>query len=651
MASHPRVTRRQFLVALGAASAGVLAACGGPAAPAPTSAPGTTQETVAPQQGAAPTQAPVAKFQQNPIWDEAVAGGKLPPVEQRLPEKPCVAPRKGKYGGVPKWGTTGAEVDDQINLGGGNQTKMRLLEDYTIVPNLYEDCVYSNDYKTMTFYMRKGLKWSDGQPYTTEDVRFWFEDVFMNDALTTAGTRKAHGNPKLTVIDEYTYKFDWDEPCPWYLRMRVAHIGGGNHAQPAHYLKKFHIKYNPKAEEEAKAEGFDSWSARYTNKATLRVNPELPDVHPFVAESVTVDRVTFKPNPYYWMVDEDGKQLPYFDGAVALRVADRAAIDAMILSGEIDIAECPWKMYDTLMENQEKGHYVVDRWKNIQNLNVYNFNLTCKDQVWRQVFNDVRFRRAMSVAINREEINNVIYRGLCTPGQFTAHVTTKVYKQEYSDAWAQYDPDLANKLLDEMGLKWDDKHELRVLPDGRPAEINTLFISWFVGGQTDMAVEYWKKIGIKVNYRGVERGEWSQAVLANEVMMSVWNGDEHAGVMICLAPKFFVPGYRDEACTATPWGLWYDTDGKQGEEPPAEFKQLYAWIDEFKRTDNWDLVDKILKFQADNLVTIGVINDPPKLYIHDADMKNVPDFCYSSWDNNEGKYRYNECFYFDKAGS
>ncbi|MGE3272919.1 MAG: ABC transporter substrate-binding protein, partial [Chloroflexota bacterium] len=454
-------------------------------------------------------------------------------------------------------------------------------------------------------------------------------------------------------VDDYSFKFIFAGPKPSFPLVNMAHVFGFSHdnAVPAHYLKKFHLKYNDKANEEAKAAGFESWATWFVSKKEPDQNPEVPRLGAYLVDTVAPQAVTYKRNPYFWMVDADGKQLPYLDGMTMERVDDVSAIEAKGVAGNYDFVclALSIKNFKTYKDAEAKGGFKTYTWKSGKGAEMlFNFNMNYPDEAWQKVFRDVRFRRAMSVALNRDEMNEVVFFGMGTPSQLTAHQTSRAYKAEYAKAWAQHDPDLANKLLDEIGLKMDPSSKLRQLPDGRPMQIAFDWNNTQSTALMEMAAEYWRKVGVQVDAKPVLRPVIRPKIYANQLMMSSWGGDEVIDTLLARRPKWFAPIYGDESTWAPLWARWYVTKGKEGEEPPAEIKSLYEWMDKYGETDDIQYVDKLLASQAENIWTIGTVADAPVPLMFNKDMKNVPETDYWVWDALDGFESYPEAWYFDR---
>lgn len=701
------VSRRSFLASAGLSTVGValLAACGQPAPPsapkpvdtprtvdapkpaeaakpaaaAPTSAPAAAAkpaEAPKPAAAAKPADAPAsvpkshllssipATLTEAPALAELVKAGKLPPLKERLPEEPVVLDRTGKYGGVMR--SVGNSKDlfpwVPVKYGGGmHGTPLRLAPDLaTWVPNVLRTVEMSPDFKTLTAHMRKGIKWSDGHPHTADDWKFWYDHVLTDDDVHSAllGPIRQYfsvGGRLMAFekVDDVTFKLQFAGPFPSFPLVHFAHVFGFSHdnALPAHYLKQFHAKYNDKAAEQAKEAGFESWATWFVSKKEPDQNPEVPRLGAYIVDQVGPQIVTYKRNPYYWMVDADGKQLPYLDGLQMERVDDLGAIEAKGVAGNYDFVSLGLsvKNFKTYKDSEARGGFKVYTWKSGKGAEMlFNFNMNYPDEAWQKVFRDVRFRRAMSVALNREEMNEVIYFGMGTPSQLTAHQTSRAYKPEYAKAWAQHDPDLANKLLEEIGLKMDPSTKLRALPDGRPMQITFDWNNTQNVALMEMASEYWRNIGVQVDAKPVLRPVIRPKVYANQMMMSAWGGDEVIDTLLVRRPKWFAPIYGDESTWAPLWARWYVTKGQEGEEPIPEVKQLYEWFDKYAETDDVQYVDKLLASQAENIWTIGTVADAPVPLLFNKDMKNVPEVDYWVWDALDGFESYPEAWYFDR---
>jgi len=652
------------------AAASVLAACTPQPTPVPTpaaekpvattaptsppaTAPGAEEKPAAAAPAPAQGEPAVGRYQQNPIWDADVASGSLPPVEERLPVEPLVAPRKGQYGGILRTCFVHEEPNpDGLRYITSYFMPLRLKEDlYSTQPNHMIAVDASEDGKTFTCHMRKGMKWSDGKPYTANDWLFWWNEIVLNPEITTSISQYfIAGDEPLTMtkIDDYTFKVEFAAPKPAFPLISMAHIMGGIGVLrwQEEYCKHFLPKFNPNIEAEAKEKGYADWKQYWGFIQDHGKNIELPKLGPYVIDKVMGGTTYFKPNPYFCMVDEDGRQLPYFDGLTMLQASDQSVLDTGIVTGKFDYVpwSVSWTNYQAYKEGEEQGNYDTAAWSSGQNGRTYSWNLNYPDPVWRDVFQDVRFRRAMSVAIDRDEINQIVYLGLGEPAQLTAHKSSRAYKEEYARAWAQYDVGLANELLDEMGLEWDSGHELRLLSDGRPMEI--IFLASGSSAVDELCLEYWAAIGVKVTQKVMTRTLLYEATTSNQNMMSAWGGDEILDILLCRRPKWFAARYGDETTQAPLWALWWESGGKEGEEPPDWYKPLYEWFEKYAETEDVEWVEKLLASNAENLWTIGTVVDTPSLRIHSKDLLNMAETGYNCWDTHYGGEFWPEAWYF-----
>jgi peptide/nickel transport system substrate-binding protein len=287
---------------------------------------------------------------------------------------------------------------------------------------------------------------------------------------------------------------------------------------------------------------------------------------------------------------------------------------------------------------------------------VYMLNLNSLDPVLRPIFQDVRFRRALSLSINRKEINDTIYFGRATPRQMTVHPQSQYFKPEYAAAYADFDLTKANALFDEMGLKWDAAKQWRLRPDGKPLQI-----TWDLWESqtprvpiTDLVREYWKKIGFGIDYKIVTRTILTPRVNASQEPMGIWHGDKSLDTQLPLRPEWYLPMYADETVLANLWALWNDTGGKQGEEPPAnalgdEIKAQWAAFESFKETMDPKYMDRILKSQAENVWTIGTVGAAPQMMAVRNTLRNVPEKGIWAWDDLYINPYFPEQFFFKKA--
>ncbi|NLK07862.1 MAG: ABC transporter substrate-binding protein [Firmicutes bacterium] len=598
-----------------------------------------------------------ASYNEAPMLEEMVKVGELPPVDERLPDEPLVVEPTDSVG---KYGGTAHVAGTRPTAWGDDHMMMSLYATLVqptpavddIVPHLARDFHISDDKTTFTFYLRKGVKWSDGHPFTTEDIRFWYEDVLHNEDLTPIigeawRAESATGQVvALNVIDDYTFQLIFASPKPFFVNRMIHNFAGS--IIPKHYLKQFHVHYVPEEELKAMAvaEGFDEWYELYGNRATrvgtAPINPDLPTVGPYILESITSDRRTWVRNPYFWKVDTAGNQLPYIDRINCQIVSDREVLNGMIISGGLDFAafESDIRDYPVFRRYEDEGNYRVILWKSALNEVTYQFNMTHTDPVLREIFGDKRFRQALSLAIDRDEINELIYHGQGKPSQLTVMPTSRFFKPEYATAYADHDPERANKLLDEMGLDRRDSDGYRLRSDGE----RLIFTLEYLDSETpkqpnvELVTQHWQEIGIDMRSKLVSSELQSERATANLMDATVWHGDSTTDILFPMRPSRLVPIQPSwEEVLWTEWARWFRTAGEQGEEPPAFAKELRGWWEEALQSVDSDkvdaLYDNILKTQAENIFIIGTIAEAPYPLVVRKNLRNVPEDGYWAWDN------------------
>src|SRR5260370_3522624 len=454
-------------------------------------------------------------LQETPMFADQVKSGALPPVAGRIPNPPWIV---RKFAGDDGPGQPGGQLN--MLVASARDTRLMTIFSYTrlIVYDdqfkLHPDILESYDAKEgreFTFKLRAGHRWADGHPFTTEDFRFFWEDVANDKELSPSGPSVellVDGQPpKVEIIDERTIKYSWDKPNPYFIESQ-ARAAPLFLFRPAHYLRKFHAKYTDPAEINKSAKGGEqggSWVQIYRRLDVMYANDniDLPSLNPWVNTTPSpAQRYVFARNPFYHRIDEKGQQLPYID-RVILTLAATNLVPAKAGLGEADLQPRYLNMRDyTFLQKSAKNSGVEVRlWESGSGSQIALYpNFNANDEEWRKLMRDVRFRRALSVAIDRDEMNQVVYLGLAKPSNNTIMERSELFKPDYATKWAQFDPKLANKLLDEIGLTKRDAQGIRLLPDGRPAII-------VVENQSEetedsdalqLITEYWKKIGIKM---------------------------------------------------------------------------------------------------------------------------------------------------------
>lgn len=600
----------------------------------------------------------ITKFSEAPQLADLVKQGKLPSVEKRLSEEPAVVEpieEIGQYGGSLQGPHVGRSPQ-YTRITYEPLVRWNLDTD-KVIPNVAKSWKISNGGKVITFYLRKGMKWSDGEPFTADDIIFWYEDITLNKDLTPVFPTWliAGGKPgKVEKVDNYTVRFVFDVPYTFLLQ-RIA--SGQDCYAPKHYLKKFHPKYTSMDEimKQAKEEGFDAWYKLFSTKATRWQNKALPVVTAWKVITPLSDAVfTAERNPYYWKVDPAGNQLPYIDKIVWTLSPDREVRVMKHISGEASIG-----YYDTfesdytiVMENQQKGGYRVLKWlPALTNVGTLFINQNVKDPVLKKLFTNVQFRRALSLAINRNEIAQLIYSGNATPRQAVPFKGSPYYEERFEKSYIEYNPKKASQMLDQVGLAKRDKDGYRIGPDGKTLEI-LIEVLPGIGPEPDIAEMikgYFRNVGLKVSVKTEETSLWVTRAKAGEQQIGLYASS--GAYYPLLDPVWFFP-VSDFCYWAPLCGLWYSSNGKSGEEPSGEIKQLLNIYDQavlaVGEKERTLLIKRALDIYSKNLWTIGIVAPNTRLVIVKNELRNVPEVTIHENINNCPGHTNPEQWFFKK---
>jgi len=580
----------------------------------------------------------IEKFNEAPMLRAMVAAGGLPPVEERLPEEPLVVEpveEIGQYGGT--WNRVWLGPSDRTGVQkiAGEQMIRFNVNGTKVLPNIAKSWDVSEEGKVYTFHLRKGIKWSDGVPFTADDILFYYEDVLLNKEITpvfptwlTVGKEPV----KVEKIDDYTVRFRFVKPYGLFLGQMAYR---GTFYAPKHYMKQFHPRYTPmdKLEEMTKEAGFQYWYQLYSDKGAYGwfvTNPSHPTIWAWKAVTeCTGSFFRMERNPYFWKVDPQGNQLPYIDHIRNNLVESGEMVSLKAMAGEIDMQNRHLQLadYPLLMANRERGDYRVFKWILTDGSRViFMPNLNCKDPVLRKIFQDDRFRKALSLAINRQEMNELLYLGLGKPQQASFMEGTPYFSAEWEKAYAEYDPQKANEFLDEMGLKWDEKHEYRLRPDGKTLKVTIIFTTAFApdwADACDLVKRYWKTIGVKVALKPMERSLLTVRTQANEYEIYVWSG--YPIFPVCSD----MPVPKAGSNWAPEYGRWYETGGKAGEKPTGDVAKLLEIWDKIKVTVDEEkkkqLIQDFVKLHIKNIWLIGTVGKIPLPAVVKNNFRNVPE--------------------------
>jgi peptide/nickel transport system substrate-binding protein len=575
----------------------------------------------------------------------------LPPLERRLPAVPSVvrsfagSDGPGKAGGAIET-LVGSERDTRLMTLYGYARLVAFDPDLTIRADILESYTVEEG-RRFTFRLRAGHRWSDGHPFTTDDFRYFWEDVANNPELSPHGPSVemlVDGKPPVfEVLDAQTVRYTWQAPNPYFLEAQARALPLFIY-RPAHYLRQFHAKYTePAALQEAVKKGqARDWMRLHHRMDQMYVadNPDMPSLSAWVPRTrLPSTRIVFERNLYYHRVDERGVQLPYID-RVILNVVSPTVIPLKAGSGESDLQARYLKFddYTYLKKGSKTFPFEVYLWEtgNGSEFALYpNFNHG--DPVLRALFRDVRFRRALSLAIDRDEVNEAVFHGLARPGNNTVRPESAVYKPEYRERWAQFDVKQANRLLDEIGLKRRDSRGIRLLSDDRPLE-PIVEMSGESKEQNDiinLVTSTWNRVGIKLHARHFTRELLRQRVTSGQTMIAVWAGVENALPTAVSSPREFAPGTQGDLQWPL-WGMHRESSGKAGE--PCDVPEVQRLIDlvrQWERTTDEAIQraiwHELLAAHADQQFTIGVIAGSKQPVVVSRRLRNVPHKGVHSW--------------------
>jgi len=579
----------------------------------------------------------------------AVASGALPPPAERLPREPRVMrmPHEGRYGGELRLLMGRAKDVRMMSVYG--YTRLLVYDgDYELVPDLARE-VQARDDREFTIHLREGHRWSDGHPFTAEDFRYWWQDVALDADLSPFGppaVMMAAGEaPRFEVLDPLTVRYTFPGPNPFFLPALAATHPLQVFA-PAHYLKRFHARYaaDPEAlEEMARAAGQRNWAELHISldRPYKNTNPDLPQLDPWrVTTRPPATRFVFERNPYYHRVDPSGRQLPFID-QVSLTIADGKLIPAKTGAGESDLQarHLSFSDFTFLKASEKRTDNRVRLWQTTKGAHLALYpNLNVEDPVWRRLLRDVRFRRALSLAIDRHEINQVIYYGLAVEGNNTVHEDCPLYEPRFRTAWARYEPQQANRLLDELGLTRRDARGIRLLPDGRALEI-IVETAGEDTEQTDVLAlieSTWREAGVKLLTKPLQREVFRNRIFSGKTLMSIWGGLENGLPTADMSPEALAPTSQQQLQWPR-WGQHLETNGQLGEPPslPAAKRLLElnaAWLTAPGREARREIWKQMLAIHAEQVFTLGLVSGVPQPVVVNQHLRNVPEEGIYNWE-------------------
>lgn len=639
----------------------VLSACGGGAEPA-AEEPAAAEEEAAQESDEGADDA-MMSGKEAPQLAEMVAAGDLPPLEERIPIDPLVIDlpwiEVGKYGGTLRRTTTRSNLQDTASYMYGH-SPLHWEEGGTAVgPGLAKAWEINADATEWTFFFREGTKWSDGHPFTVDDVLFWWEDMAANPdhPMAMPAWTLVGGQPMTAEkVDDYTIRFIFAASAPLVDIELAAFVNGGISGNfgpyPRHYLEQFHPKYSDAADYEEFTEKQDWWN-----------NPDRPVLNAWMPVLLEPgNRMLLERNPYYYAVDTAGNQLPYIDSMEVIFSENAEVLKLRIFNGDVNFHAHPHlslRDLAVLKENESKGDYRVLLWDNgAGGAPAWGVNWNNPDDAKRAVVRTIQYRRALSHAMDRERIRKITFLGLgeaastgtMSPnsGQFNRTERGQEMLVAWRDSAVTYDPDLAASLLDEIDVTDQDGDGFRDLPDGSPLEVridfpagNTAFIE-----TAELMVEDWKAIGLNAFVNSIPGSQLGVMTTSATYDIRLYGGGAPDGPDLLTYPAWLV-SYGSGGRWAPLYGAWMAAEGtpKEGTEldldprdrtPPREeipvddpmyrmwelYKQAIAEPDEDKRDE---LTFQIIQIHIDEgPFLLGGIADPPNIIVAGNQFLNVP---------------------------
>lgn len=582
------------------------------------------------------------EYNEAPMLKELVKAGKLPPVEERLPKEPVVIEpieEIGRYGGTLQLASVSASQYSPAAQSTMEYMLMMNREFTEVIPNIAKDWEFTEGGRTLTLYLREGLKWSNGDPFTADDIMFWWEDVMLNKDITPVLPRQwvVGGEPmQVEKVDDYTVRYHFKEPYygVLYNFAGIMFRGGQWYCYlPDEALKKYHIKYNPDADKLAKEAGYDFWWQYFTSKARFDIsqqaNPDIPAMGPWVTKEILPDGVIFERNPYYFKVDSAGNQLPYVDRVRSTFFGDSQQHLMRMVAGQVDFEAWGTGItdYPVLKKNEEDGGYNVwlgkDLWASAC---AYGFNQSyAGDEELAELLRNKKFRQALSLAIDREEIVDIVGLGNGKPWNPTVAPNASFFKEEWATSYAEFDPDRAEEMLDEIGLDKRDAEGFRLLPSGKPLtiviELTSDMPAW--PATTELVKEYWEDVGVRTVVKVQNRELLGTRGGAGEVQVYTW-------VVDGFSEFAFISGrggnYLYSWTWAPLWLSWWNSNGENGVEPPEEIKELYAKCESLPSLPPQEaeqVAAELLDAFAENLWIIGTVGYMGKPIVANKKLGNI----------------------------
>ncbi|ENH96869.1 family 5 extracellular solute-binding protein [Gracilibacillus halophilus YIM-C55.5] len=495
----------------------------------------------------------------------------------------------------------------------------------------------NEDSTEYTIYLREGMRWSDGVPFNADDIMFYWEHMLTKetfgksiyDAYYSVDPETGERHlAEVTKIDDYTVKVTHAFPSPDFLK-RVA-IDNKWFFAPEHFHKTILPEFvgDEKAAEIASEWGYsDVGSFLKATGYYYWTNEEIPTLRPWVASNDPhSEEFVMKRNPYYWKVDSEGNQLPYLDELVATKIQDPSHATLGMLGGDYNIAGFATQDYTVLKENEEKSDYRVLLWPTVNLTSAaIVLNQTAQEENIRNAIQDIRFREALSVAVDRNEVTEIYTNGMAEPIQASVPEGLTGYQEGWKDQWATYDPERANQLLDEMGLTEMNNEGFRLFEDGSVVTLTITSQNQETADFLELIKNYYEQVGVKVNLKTVDPGTYSDRLYNNDITATT---AVPSVVDVALRPDVLVP-LRLGQVWHSGYGQYRETDGELGTQPEGDIAKLVENWDKLRASateeeaSQWS--DEIYKLHKENQWLLGYAGPTPHIIVASNSLRNVPE--------------------------
>ncbi|MDQ7988963.1 MAG: ABC transporter substrate-binding protein [Candidatus Dactylopiibacterium sp.] len=594
-------------------------------------------------------------YSEAPALARAVQEKKLDPVERRLPQKPEVVQpvqKIGVYGGVLRTAMRANNDQNSITRIVSGQGLVRWRMDFNgVLPNVAERWELNADGSEYTFHLRRGMRWSDGSPFTADDVLFAMNDLIFNKQFFGAAPSQyvVQDTPaEVTRLDDATVRFRFAGPNLGFLDQLATPLGQHPVMYPKAYCSQFHPKYNPKVGELLAREKAKDWGALMRMKCgdievpTRWGNADKPTLDAWIIKEPyngSATRVVLERNPYFWQVDSAGQQLPYLDRVQLQVISEAETIILAAINGQLDYQHrhiFGIQNRPVLADNAAKGKYKVMALPGTGANSVGLWlNQTTKNDKLRRLMRNKDFRIALSLASDRKEVNDIVYLSQGMPWQIGPLKQSRWYNEKLGTQYLAHDLKQANALLDKVGLAKRDGDGFRLYPEGGRVSLGAI-VSIAQTNQMqslELLRKQWAKAGIELVIQGSERSLFYDRANTNDYDISV--DIVPGGMDITMNPRAVVAIHPSESRMGLPWARWYLSGGKQGEEPPASMKERMKLFEQWQSAATPaqadELFRRILTLAADEFEVIGLVRSPNDTAIRAQRLQNVFEQMLISW--------------------